>query len=223
MKTTEKFGLNLLEASDHLSIKPLNENAKKLEDALTEQAETFNKALTGQKKAIDEELSGSVKTLKTAISGRTMMATGSYTGTGAASVTISTPGFTPSALIMLCAREQYVPGSYDSPVDFSRVTAEPGDFACTGFAMWNGKDINAIYWYENGTTMDWDDLNQKWVDVPVYSKAAATVKFTPSSGKLKWELTGMDANHVLYKPARQVNNVEGVEYKWIAFGVNAEK
>ena len=79
MKKTEKLGLNLLETSDLLSVKPLNENAQKLEQAVA-----ANTA---------------------AISGRVKMASGSYVGNGASSVQIMTPGFKPQVVLMRQKRE----------------------------------------------------------------------------------------------------------------------
>lgn len=74
MKQTENYGLNLLELSDPLSLKPLNENAEKIDAALKAQAEVA--------------------------AGKLMMATGCYTGNGTRSVTIQTSGFTPRALML---------------------------------------------------------------------------------------------------------------------------
>ena len=74
MRQTENFGLNLLEASDMLSVKPLNENMEKVEAALRAQ--------------------------QISTAGKLMMATGTYTGDGSRSVTIQTPGFKPKAMIV---------------------------------------------------------------------------------------------------------------------------
>lgn len=74
MKQTENYGLNLLELSDPLSLKPLNENAEKIDAALKAQAEVT--------------------------AGKLMMATGYYTGNDSRSVTIWTPGFTPKAMLL---------------------------------------------------------------------------------------------------------------------------
>lgn len=74
MKQTENYGLNLMEAADLLSAKPLNENAGKIEAALMAQ--------------------------ESAIAGRMMMACGSYTGSGTRTVAIQTPGFTPRVVLM---------------------------------------------------------------------------------------------------------------------------
>lgn len=74
MRKTENFGLNLLDYSDQLSPKPLNENAAKLDAALVEHT--------------------------AAISGRVMMACGGYEGSGTKNVTILTPGFKPQVVLV---------------------------------------------------------------------------------------------------------------------------
>lgn len=74
MKQTKNYLLNLMEAADALSAKPLNENAEKIEAALLAQ--------------------------QNAIVGKLMMATGTYTGNGTRSVTIQTPGFKPEVVLV---------------------------------------------------------------------------------------------------------------------------
>lgn len=74
MNKTKNFGLNLIEASDPMSLKPLNENAEKIDAALLAQ--------------------------QTVIAGKLMMAKGVYTGDGNRVVTIQTPGFKPHAVIV---------------------------------------------------------------------------------------------------------------------------
>ena len=74
MKYTEYYGLNLMEAADILSARPLNENADKIDAALKDLANT--------------------------VSGKLMMAAGRYTGSGTRTVTIQTPGFTPQIVLM---------------------------------------------------------------------------------------------------------------------------
>ena len=74
MKQTENYKLNILEAADPVSAKPLNENAQLIDAALQAQ--------------------------KGMILGRTMMACGSYTGDGTTEVTIQTPGFKPQVVLM---------------------------------------------------------------------------------------------------------------------------
>ena len=74
MRQTEHYGLTILELSDPLSVKPLNENAETIDVAM--------------------------HTMATALPGKAMMACGSYTGDGTRSVTINTPGFRPKAVLM---------------------------------------------------------------------------------------------------------------------------
>ena len=74
MKQTENYKLNILEAADPVSARPLNENAQLMDAALLEQ--------------------------KRMILGRTMMACGSYAGDGTTEVTIQTPGFKPQVVLM---------------------------------------------------------------------------------------------------------------------------
>lgn len=81
MKQTTNFGLNLMEAADLLSAKPLNKNAEKIDAAL--------KALTN------------------ITAGKLMIATGSYTGTGTRAVSILTPGFTPKAMLLRQVKENW--------------------------------------------------------------------------------------------------------------------
>ena len=77
MRETENYGLHLMESGDLLSAKPLNENAEKVDSALSAAAATT--------------------------AGKAMIATGRYTGTGTRSVTIETPGFTPRIVMMRSA------------------------------------------------------------------------------------------------------------------------
>ncbi len=74
MKKTEHFSLNLMEAADILSAKPLNENTSKIDAVLKAQADTA--------------------------AGKIMLATGRYTGTGGRTVTLLTPGFKPLAMLL---------------------------------------------------------------------------------------------------------------------------
>lgn len=74
MRQTENFGLNLIDASDMLSLKPLNENMEKVDAVLRAQ--------------------------QTSTAGKLMMATGTYSGDGGRSVTIQTPGIRPKTLIV---------------------------------------------------------------------------------------------------------------------------
>lgn len=79
MRETENYGLHLMESGDLMSARPLNENAEKVDFALSAAA--------------------------AATAGKAMIATGRYTGTGTRSVTIETPGFTPRIVMMRSADE----------------------------------------------------------------------------------------------------------------------
>lgn len=87
MKQTSKFKLNLVEASDSMSMKPLNENTEAIEQALSE--------------------------VLNAVSARTLVASDRYTGTGTRSVTIQTPGFKPQA-VLIRQEESKVDSNKDS-------------------------------------------------------------------------------------------------------------
>ncbi len=77
MRETENYGLHLMESGDLMSARPLNENAEKVDSALSAAA--------------------------AATAGKAMIATGRYTGTGTRSVTIETPGFRPRIVMMRSA------------------------------------------------------------------------------------------------------------------------
>ena len=74
MRQTVNLGLNLMDAADPLSAKPLNENA--------------------------EIIDAVIKGLQDAATGRFRMASGSYVGNGTRSVTLDTPGFRPQAILV---------------------------------------------------------------------------------------------------------------------------
>lgn len=218
MKTTAKYGFKLLETSDLMSITPLNENAQLIENELIKAAKDLTDSATAQSNA----LSDSEKGLKNKIELRAMMATGSYVGNGTGSVEISTPGFKPAMLMMFCEREEYEPASSGNKVTADSVKFDTSDFDCSGFTMWNGADINTAYWFADGTAVRYNPATDSYEDVPVYTKTAAKVKFTPTDGALRWELGGGLDAHEKYGPEYNVNNVEGVTYKWVAFGFKEE-
>lgn len=118
------------------------------------------------------------------------MACGTYTGTGADTCSISTPGFTPMAVLMTTRKVAGRTGSDDS---FS-----------AGWVAWVGENLPAKYYVE--TVMP-DGLT----DVTGYD---TTLQFTAVSGGLSWKLaTAGDT------PSGAVNNVSGTVYQWIAFGM----
>lgn len=119
------------------------------------------------------------------------MACGTYTGTGAATCSISTPGFTPMAVLMTKRKDA---GSYtDNDASIH-----------AGWVMWVGEDLPSKY-YEEVQSPDGST---------VQVARDTTLQFTPSSGSLLWKLAtaGLD-------PAAAVNNVSGTVYQWIAFGL----
>lgn len=218
MRKTENFGLNLLDYSDQLSPKPLNENAAKL-DALLK---TVDATLTGHGESLTEQgesLSGHADTLDsltTAVGLRVRMACGSYDGDGELTRSISTPGFTPAALLI--RKREAIAGSLN--IESFHPTFTDRSFSAGGFVLWNGNDISVVYWHENGDRRDYET----GVVSPIYKNREAEVQFTASPGSLTWKLkTDSD------KPPAEgvgndhcVNNQTGVTYDWVAFGREEE-
>lgn len=224
MKKTEKMGLNLMESSDPFSATPLNENTTKLDAAVganSAAVKEHGEAITSHGKTLEshgETLSSHSKdipALKTAVDkipGKAMMACGTYAGDGGSSVTILTPGFKASALMIRCLT--------DSPAPVTKVEArdvkyQSGDTECEGFTMWAGQNLNTKAWYADGTTVV-PGYGGAYVEVPAYSCIAATVKFTAGVGTLSWELS--DFEGTLYRPGVCVNNEDDKTYEWVAFG-----
>ena len=149
MKKTGTYELNLMESSDLMSARPLNENAEKIDAALKAQAETA--------------------------AGKLMMATGSYTGSGTRSVTIQTPGFRPKALMLRRAANGWygaedaywwlgsdVPTTYNitAASDTPPGTYEPGD-------QFNATIRTTISFTADSGSLAWSipDLPQEYYDV----------------------------------------------------------
>lgn len=193
MKQTNELGLNLLESSDLLSVKPMNENMRKLETAVLANAESASDELKAAMEELKKVQGDDVAALNKVIAGKVMMATGTYTGTGDSSVSIVTPGFKPLVLLMRVLRGKYSDG-WDVDVDLHG--ASMGDYECPGFTMWNGKNLNSRY-------QDYD----------------ATVKFAATDDGLSWELVCTAVS--VSSAGRQVNNKSGEIYEWVAFGMEA--
>lgn len=119
MKQTENYSLNLLELSDPLSLKPLNENAQTVDTVLEEHA--------------------------SAIQGRVMMACGSYTGNGTRTVSIRTPGFKPQIVLMKTAQKVGFSMWKDTTGanHFEEILSSIGVSA--GWCLWLGSDVSASY------------------------------------------------------------------------------
>lgn len=118
MKQTENFKLSLMEMTDLLSVKPLNENAEKIDATLTAQAQE--------------------------IGARLKLVGGSYTGDGKHSVTIQTPGIRPQALLMRRVRTVGAMGGvprFERECGFSDASV---DGCC--WLMWRGEDIPVQYY-----------------------------------------------------------------------------
>ena len=184
MKQTENYELNLLEIKDTLSPVPLNENAQMIDAAL--------------------------KTLTTATAERLKIASGSYTGNGAMSVTIQTPGLKPRAMLVrmrtpIGYKGQY---AYEQPgwvisryIDRLEVSG--------GWLLWFGWDIPVTYSYvteyENGKATDGKNAN-------------TAVRFESTFGRLQWSVADANASEL----PELVNNVSDVTYDWIVLGTEGE-
>lgn len=173
MKQTENYSLNLLELSDPLSLKPLNENAEKIDAALKAQAE--------------------------AAAGKLMMATGRYTGSGTRSVTIQTPGFTPRALMLRKARNDW---GYEEYVAH----------------WWLGSDIPITY----GITATSDTPPGTYEPGEQFDATiSATISFAADSGSLTWSIPDIPQKY--YDVTADggpwaMSNSKATSYEWIAFG-----
>lgn len=173
MKQTENYNLNLLEMSDQFSLKPLNDNSEKIEAALKAQAEVA--------------------------AGKLMMATGSYTGNGTRSVTIQTPGFTPKAMLLRRARNDW---GHEEYVEH----------------WWLGSDIPTTYMitatsdtppgtYEPGEQFD--------------ATISATISFVADSGSLTWSIPDIPQEYydvTSDSGPGAMSNSKDTSYEWIAFG-----
>ena len=122
MKQTKNFLLNLMEAADALSVKPINENTEKIEAALLAQQ-----------------------------AGGVMMAVGSYMGDGKMSVSIETPGMKPKILFVreqptsLGCSGWYPSGKGFTIGDNTDTLEMDG-----GWLLWLGQDIPVEYGYVTG-------------------------------------------------------------------------
>lgn len=171
MKQTENLGLNLLETADLLSPKPLNENAEKVDAALGGMAEK--------------------------LLGRVMMASGSYTGDGTATVTIQTPGFTPKIVLMRQKREIGVDKDEGVYTDSFSVDG--------GWACWAGEEYLVTNVYAPDVLMPGGTYGL----IGRYK-----ITFTAEKGSLTWTThygSFTDVN-------KNINNDKSVTYEWIAFG-----
>lgn len=169
MRQTENYGLNLPETADLLSPKPLNENAEKVDAALAALA-----------------------------AGCVMMASGSYTGNGAGSVTIQTPGFTPKVVLMRQKREI---GVDETGVVYTDTFSVDG-----GWARWAGEESLTTNVYAPDVYHASDGSRG------IIGRYEIT--FTAKKGSLTW------ATHYGVFPDinKNINNSKGVTYEWIAFG-----
>lgn len=224
MKKTEKMGLNLMESSDPFSAAPLNENTTKLDAAVGansaavkehgEAIKSYGETLTSHTNAISSHSNdlSALKTTAAKIPDKAMMACGTYAGDGRSSVTIPTPGFKASTLMIRCLTDSPAPVK---KVEAHSVKYQSGDTECEGFTMWAGQNLNTKAWYKDGTAVV-PGYGGAYVEVPVYSCSAATIKFTAGVGTLSWELS--DFEGTLYRPGVCVNNEDDKTYEWVAFG-----
>lgn len=163
MKQTEHFGFLVMEATDQLSPKPLNENVERLDEVMGGMAEGLRQ--------------------------RVMMAMGSYTGDGTASVTIRTPGFRPAAVFVRQKRSIGIS---------SEGTVHTDSFSVDGgWVCWMGEE-------SLGTN----------VNVSEMANGTEQITFTAETGGLSWTME----NAALFGVERNINNAADVVYEWIAFG-----
>jgi hypothetical protein len=161
MKKTEILGLNLMEASDVLSAKPLNENTA----------------------AIDELLGAVIGKTSSVV----RMATDSYKGNGSRSVTIQTPGFVPKFVVMR-SKQEHGYTLNDAPRVADRLEYMQGPTVNGGWALWMGSDMTGQY-YESETERRYDSETGEWYDEVVgYTEKTAPVTFTAAEGSLKWSM-----------------------------------
>ena len=139
----------------------------------------------------------------------TQMASGSYTGTGGMSVTIETPGMRPAALLV-CAHEERSLKLNKHKID--EIFFSDCEFSSSGFVMWNGSNIKTHCW--NKTDPVYDAVAGEWAEA--YIQRFGEIAFTPTSGRLSWELDGAYSEDVDHSGI--VNNKVGTIYDWIALG-----
>ena len=179
MKNTEKYQLQLIEPRDLLSPKTLNENTQALE-----------RVLDG---------------METQILRCVRMASGCYTGNGAGSVVIQTPGM--EARVVLMRKMSTIGASSEQ-----EHTLAGGAVSSTGWALWRGEDI-AVRCYTGSVENETDEGEGER-----YSIQETTVRFSSVPGNLTWSLAVTpEGDH-----SALINNERGTVYEWIAFGFAAE-
>lgn len=183
MKQTENYGLKLVELQDTLSPAPLNENAQMLDAVL--------------------------HSLATAADGHLKIATGSYTGNGAMSVSIETPGLKPRAMLVRKRNTIGCTGHYTLPG--WGITTHTDTLEMTGgWLLWLGWDIPVTFSY----VTEYDDDGEATDGVNVNT----AVRFTATLGGLQWSVTEDEASSM---PAL-VNNANLRTYDWIVLGTAGE-
>ena len=161
MKKTEILGLNLMEAADVLSVKPLNENTAAIDSVLG--------AIVGKTSSV------------------VRMATGRYTGNGSRSVTIQTPGFAPKFVVMRSKQRHGYTLDKALPTADELVMMQ-GPTVNGGWALWMGSDMTGDY-YETNTTERYDpDVGGSVTVITGYTEKSADVAFTAAEGSLKWPM-----------------------------------
>ena len=182
MKQTEKYGLNLLEMKDTLSPVPLNENAQVIDAALN-----------------------------TLAAERLKLAVGSYTGNGAMSVTIRTPGLKPKAMLVRKRRVIGCSGSLSVlPTRWNTTMFTDKLEVDGGWLLWLGWDIPVQYTYVTSYDEEGNAVSGENAD--------SAVRFDASVGSLQWSVSDEHASQL---PVL-VNNENGVTYDWIVFGADGE-
>lgn len=149
MQQTETYKLNLIEKTDTFSPDALNENARKVENALsaaTAHTDAGDRAEASARASADAALAQRVTALEAH-----KMVVGTYTGNGSTTdgQTINL-GFTPAAVLLcnyntqnfhMLTEENYVAGSSTSGIIYYTRIVEGGFWTRTGspFGIWNAQ------------------------------------------------------------------------------------
>lgn len=194
MRETENFKLKLPEGADRFSLADMNSNTELLDTLLHAQKENHERVAAS----------------------RVMMASGSYTGNGTMSKSISTPGFRPSVVLFFHYRKNVHNNTANA--------GEHGDMGY-GFSAWCGEAArNACYY---GTYTYYNPEYGGNESMSVYR--TTEVKFVVSDGGLSWSAAipnfGYYDGTAVASPAGNspiVNNSTTYTYQWVAFGYAVE-
>lgn len=157
-----------------------------------------------------------------ALKGKIMMESGSYTGDGTLTRTISTPGFKPQVVLMRTPGS-HIGESIDGGVNNNLVSGTHIDCIQVngGWCLWTGEStLPGKYLLVFRDTID------QMSDKVGYTVECA-VTFEAKLGSLTWSIPPGPDKHPGYPDyyaedkdnSGIVNNTKGQKYQWIAFGV----